>query len=74
MVVVKCKMLEINQIIIFKEPFFKEYLTYFQPTITLHYQYSLKWYISSVYCVKQNENTEAKGDRKKKWMTAGVRS
>ena len=37
MVVVKCKMLEINQIIIFKEPFFKEYLTYFQPTITLHY-------------------------------------
>ena len=37
MVVIKCKMLEINQIIVFMEQFFKEYLTYFQPTTTLHY-------------------------------------
>ena len=37
MVVIKCKMLEINQIIGFMEQFFKEYLTYFQPTTTLHY-------------------------------------
>lgn len=36
MVVTKCKMLEINQIIVFMEQFFEEYLIYFQPT-TLHY-------------------------------------
>lgn len=37
MVVTKCKMLEIDQIIVFMEQFFEEYLTYFQPTTTLHY-------------------------------------
>lgn len=37
MVVTKCKMLEINQIIVFMEQFFEEYLTYSQPTTTLHY-------------------------------------
>ena len=37
MVVTKCKMLEINQIIVFMEQLFKGYLTYFQPTTTLHY-------------------------------------
>ena len=37
MVVTKCKILEINQIIVFMERLFEEYLTYFQPTTTLHY-------------------------------------
>ena len=37
MVVTKCKMLEINQIIVFMEQLFKGYLTYFQPTTTLRY-------------------------------------
>ena len=37
MVVTKCKILEINQIIVFMEQLFEEYLTYFQPTTTLHY-------------------------------------
>ena len=41
MVVTKCKILEINLIIVFKEHIFKEYSTYFQPTITLRYPGSL---------------------------------
>lgn len=40
MVVIKCKILEINQIIVFMQQLFKEYLTYFQPTTTLRYHLS----------------------------------
>ena len=50
MVVIKCKMLEINQIIGFMEQFFKEYLTYFQPTTTLHYHSKRKFEKVSFSC------------------------
>ena len=43
MVVTKCKMLEINQIIVFMEQLFKGYLTYFQPTTTLRYLLGKTW-------------------------------